>query len=255
MAINSSSNTRFPKPVFLQNRYEKIQSRIDKFLKTCALEDLLKNPQEKIACAKLMMDRWNKVFSMNDLIHVFGKQKADKLVDTLNQTLKKLKAEDQSDFMEALENHLVLEVFGKQEGNYFYLNLNRSLLFSAEHRIQALEEKFQSLQPQAPTLNQHNASTAPLPARPTGNALLSSTVPNFSVSNRSSLSNQHGANSTKQTPDPDDDSWAAADARSTASTQQDEQSIIYYQTPSLPPSLKLTSMPPQSQASHENEKS
>lgn len=255
MAINSSSSLRFPKPAFLQNRHEKIQSRIDKFLKACALEDLLKNPKQKICCAKLMMDQWNKVISTDDLIQVFGKQKAEKLTDTLNQALKKLTPEDRPDFMEALEIHLVSEVLGKQEANHFYLHLNTSLSFSAEGRIQALEEKFQSLQPQAPALHQHHASATPLPGQATGSLPLSSTPPNFSASNRSSQSDRPPARSLKQNPEPDDDSWAACDARSTASTQQDDPSIIYYQTPSPPLSFTLASAPLPSQAPHENEKS
>lgn len=182
MAIKSSFHSRLTKPNFLKDRWEKFEARIDKFMTFCALHDLMEDPQQKIWFAKFLMDPRNTVISEDDLVPVFGKQKVEQLIHALNHQIKKVKAEDYADFIESLEIHLVREVFGNAETNRFYLELNQSLSFSADRRIEALEKRFQSLQ--SPTLQNRSPSVAP-PMWTNEESPFASTLPVFSTSERS----------------------------------------------------------------------
>jgi hypothetical protein len=183
MAIKSSFHSRLTKPYFLKDRWEKFEARIDKFMKFCALHELLEEPQQKIWLAKFLMDPQRKFISEKDLVPVFGNHKVEQLIDALNHQIKKVKAEDYADFIESLEIHLVKEVFGNAEANKFYIELNQSLSFSADRRIQALENRFQSLQP--PTLHNRSTVAALIPSQASDGIPLASTSPAFSSSDRS----------------------------------------------------------------------
>lgn len=238
MAINSSSNLRFSKPGFMKTDAEKIQPRIEKFLKACASKNLLTSPQQKIAYAKFLMDRWKMAIPDDYLSQVFGAQLAEHLTLALEHEIQKFKSFGGPDqFRESLEAHLLEAVFGKDETRRFYL------LHMAEtiphRRLKLLEEKFQSLH--SPTLQSRSVAPQPHSSPQLSGTPFPSTQPVFSTHDDSPKSHRSA----------DDDSWAACDAQSTASSFLDEPSTIYRQSPQSRTAVH-SSEPKKSQA--ENEK-
>lgn len=173
MALNSISNARLKKPDFLKKDAEKIQARIEKFMQACALNGVLESAQDKIAYARFLMDRYGKALAQDYLVQKFGSAKATQLTNAFDhQSDKFKKSEDQDDFRNLLEIHLVKQVMGEDQAVRFYLQLNTSFVFTAEKRLQKFDEAISLYLP--PRIQSRNPPTPVHPVTGTSSALPSS---------------------------------------------------------------------------------